>query len=163
MIVGLISGLLFGAGMVISGMADPEVVTAFLDLTGDWDPSLAFVMGGALFVFTPCYHLIIKKRTSAINGSQFSLPQKKNLDGNLIVGASIFGLGWGLSGICPGPAMSSIAGGSNIILAFVLSMLVGFVLGSQHLAGRLWISNKNEASDDQSQQIDPSPVTDTIN
>ncbi|MCK6263635.1 YeeE/YedE family protein [Vibrio sp. ZSDE26] len=135
-IAGLVSGLLFGAGMIISGMADPKVVTAFLDLTGEWDPSLIFVMGGALLVFTPCYHLIIKKRQRALSGNTFQWPSNTKVDSTLIAGSVIFGLGWGISGICPGPAMSSIGGGSSTILAFVLSMLVGIVHANQYLLGR---------------------------
>ena len=136
-IIALISGLLFGAGMVISGMVDPDKVLSFLNITGNWDPSLAFVMGGALSVFTPIYHLIIKKRNKAINGEEFTWTSNTTIDGTLISGAVIFGVGWGLAGFCPGPVVSSIAGGNNIILAFILAMIVGIVCANQYLAGRL--------------------------
>lgn len=135
-VVGFISGLLFGAGMIISGMADPSKVIGFLDVTGNWDPSLAFVMGGALAVFTPIYHLVIKKRNTAINGDKFTWTNNTKIDKNLILGAAIFGAGWGIAGFCPGPALASVGGGSNIILAFILSMIVGMVHAGQYLRGR---------------------------
>lgn len=135
-LIGFISGALFGAGMIISGMVDPTKVISFLNITGDWDPSLIFVMGGALAVFTPIYHLVIKKRKTAISGDDFTWTTNNKVDGTLIWGAIIFGAGWGLAGFCPGPAMASIGGGTNIILAFVLSMLVGIVHANQYLAGR---------------------------
>lgn len=135
--VGLISGLLFGAGMVISGMVDPNKVIGFLNLTGAWDPSLAFVMGGALLVFVPCYHLIIKKRNKPLMGEKFNWTSNTQVDSTLISGAAIFGIGWGLAGFCPGPAIASVGGASNIIFAFILSMIVGIVCANQYLVGRL--------------------------
>jgi len=134
--IGLISGLLFGSGMIISGMVNPDKVIAFLDITGNWDPSLAFVMGGALAVFSPIYHFFIKKRKHAISGDKFSWTSNTTIDGTLISGAVIFGIGWGLAGFCPGPVVTSLGGGSNIILAFILSMIVGMVHANQYLAGR---------------------------
>ena len=136
-VTGWISGALFGSGMIISGMVDPNKVIAFLDIFGEWDPSLAFVMGGALIVFTPIYHFVIKKRKKAINGDLFKWTSNTTVDATLISGAVIFGAGWGLAGLCPGPAIASIGGGSNIILAFTLSMIVGMVGANQYLAGRL--------------------------
>lgn len=136
MMIGLISGALFGSGMIISGMVDPNKVIAFLDITGDWDPSLAFVMGGALLVFSPCYHFIIKKRKVAISGDEFTWTNNNKVDGTLISGAVIFGAGWGLAGFCPGPVIASIGGGSPIILSFLFTMLIGSVLANQYLASR---------------------------
>jgi uncharacterized protein len=136
LLISLLSGLLFGAGMIVSGMVDPNKVIGFLNITGHWDPSLAFVMAGALAVFTPIYHLLIKQRNHAINGNKFSLTTKTKVDKTLTLGAAIFGAGWGLAGFCPGPAMASIGGGSHIIFAFVLTMLVGIVIANQYLAGR---------------------------
>lgn len=135
-IVGLISGTLFGTGMIISDMVNPDKVLGFLNITGNWDPSLALVMGGALAVFTPFYHLVIKKRSHAINGDQFSWTSNTKVDATLISGAVIFGAGWGLAGFCPGPAITSLGSGSNIILAFILSMIVGMVHARQYLLGR---------------------------
>lgn len=137
MFIGLLSGLFFGAGMVISGMVDPVKVIGFLNFTGDWDPSLAFVMGGALSVFTPFYHLVIKKRDHAVSGDKFNWTSNTTVDGTLLSGAAIFGIGWGLAGFCPGPAVTSLAGGSPIILVFVAFMVLGMAYVNQYLAGRL--------------------------
>ncbi|MCW8996652.1 MAG: YeeE/YedE family protein [Psychromonas sp.] len=135
-IVAMFSGLLFGAGMIISDMVNPDKVLGFLNISGDWDPSLAFVMGGALAVFIPFYHLLIKKRSNALNGESFSWTSNTKVDSTLISGAVIFGAGWGLAGFCPGPAITSVGSGSNIILAFILSMIVGMVHAKQYLLGR---------------------------
>lgn len=135
-VIALICGILFGCGMIISQMVDPAKVISFLNVSGNWDPSLAFVMGGALAVFTPCYHLLIKKRSHAVNGEKFSFTSNTKIDTKLIVGAAIFGTGWGLAGICPGPAVTSISGGSVTIAVFVLSMLVGMRLANQYLLQR---------------------------
>ena len=126
--VALLSGVLFGAGMNISGMVDPANIFAFLDITGDWDPSLSFVMGGALLVFTPFYHFIIKSHSKSVDGKAFSLPTNTKIDRKLILGASIFGLGWGIGGICPGPAVASLGEGSITIISFIASMLIGMKL-----------------------------------
>lgn len=136
-LIGFISGILFGMGMVISGMADPLKPLGFLNITGDWDPSLGFVMIGALGVFIPFYHLLIKKRKTTLSGDQFICTINKKLDKNLFLGAAIFGIGWGTTGICPGAAIANILGGSNIILAYILCMIIGIVLGNQYLHGRL--------------------------
>ena len=135
--VSLISGLLFGMGMIISDMVNPAKVIGFLDITGNWDPSLIFVMGGALAVFTPLYHFVIKKRSKAINGDKFTWTSNTTIDGTLISGALIFGAGWGLAGFCPGPAIANIGSGSNIILAFILNMIIGIILAKQYQQGRL--------------------------
>lgn len=136
LVIGLVSGVLFGAGMIISGMVNPDKVIGFLDITGRWDPSLAFVMGGALAVFSPIYHLFIKNRQQAISGDKFTWTSNNTIDGTLISGAVIFGIGWGLAGFCPGPAVTSIGGGSDIILFFILSMIIGIFCANQYLAGR---------------------------
>lgn len=130
----LVSGLLFGTGMVVSGMADPQKVLAFLDITGQWDPSLMFVMGGALLIFGPFYHLVIKTRKQALNGDDINLPATNKVDSTLVTGSMIFGLGWGIAGICPGPAVSSLSGGSSTIVIFLVSMLLGIALAKRYLA-----------------------------
>lgn len=127
-LISILSGILFAAGMLISGMVAPVKVLAFLDIFGDWDPSLAFVMGGALMVFLPTYHLLIKKRTTPLAAERFNTPAKSKIDAHLILGASIFGVGWGLAGLCPGPAITSISSGSSDILLFVVAMLTGMWL-----------------------------------
>ncbi|EKO3582219.1 YeeE/YedE family protein [Vibrio metschnikovii] len=133
----LVTGLLFGLGMVISGMADPTKVIGFLDVAGAWDPSLMFVMGGALLVFMPAYFIVIKPKAKPLNASSFSLANNPHLDSRLISGAVIFGLGWGLAGICPGPAVSSLALGNRDVWVFFVAMLMGlFVMGQ-------WLKTKN--------------------
>ena len=130
-VVGLLAGVLFGSGMIISGMVDPNKVLGFLDITGDWDISLAFVMGGALMVFAPFYHLVIKKRDKAINGERLDSRNNPLIDRKLIVGSTAFGLGWGLAGFCPGPAVTSLNGGHPTVWVFMISMLVGMWLAGR--------------------------------
>ncbi|KGY08872.1 YeeE/YedE family protein [Vibrio sinaloensis] len=127
----LFAGILFGLGMIISGMADPAKVVGFLDVAGQWDPSLAFVMGGALLVFMPAYFFVIKPRTRPVVAGEFCLAKKDKIDKRLVSGAVVFGLGWGLAGICPGPAMSSLALGNMGVWLFFASMMVG--LGGTNL------------------------------
>ncbi|CAH1548648.1 DUF6691 family protein [Vibrio rotiferianus] len=119
------SGVLFGIGMVISGMADPAKVIGFLDITGAWDPSLAFVMGGALAIFVPAYLLLIKPRNESVFGDEIICPTSKAIDKKLVVGAALFGIGWGLLGVCPGPAVASLFTGNTQALLFIAAMLVG--------------------------------------
>jgi uncharacterized membrane protein YedE/YeeE len=119
-------GLLFGLGLMLSGMTDPGKVIGFLDLFGAWDPSLAFVMGGAImvgfFAFT-----VAKKRTSTFLGGALRLPTNMDMDKKLVIGSLLFGAGWGLAGFCPGPALVSMADGQPKALIFVLAMLVGML------------------------------------
>jgi uncharacterized membrane protein YedE/YeeE len=121
--IGFICGLLFGCGLVISGMVDPAKVIGFLDVTGSWDPSLAFVMVGALSIFAPVYWLVIRRRSAPLFANAFSLPTRRDIDGPLVVGAALFGMGWGLVGFCPGPALVALASGQLSIFAFVASMI----------------------------------------
>ena len=124
----LIAGALFGAGLAVSQMVDPAKVQGFLDIAGiaggTWDPSLAFVMAGALAVTAIGYRLAVR-RAAPLMAEQFSLPTRRDIDTRLIAGAVIFGAGWGLAGYCPGPAVASLAFGNAEILAFVVAMLVG--------------------------------------
>ncbi len=121
----LVAGFLFGLGMIISGMADPAKVIGFLDVAGAWDPSLAFVMGGALMVFMPSYFLIIKPKQKPLVAEEFCLAKSTTIDSRLVSGAAIFGLGWGIAGVCPGPALSSLALGNPGVWIFFASMMVG--------------------------------------
>lgn len=117
-------GLLFGLGLLLSGMTDPGKVLGFLDLIGPWDPSLALVMGGAIAVGVIAFALA-KKRTVSFLGGAMRLPMSSQIDRRLIVGAAMFGAGWGLAGFCPGPALISLATGQPKAAIFVVAMLVG--------------------------------------
>ncbi|MEX2122482.1 MAG: DUF6691 family protein [Woeseia sp.] len=120
----LAAGILFGLGLVISGMVNPAKVIGFLDIAGAWDPTLALVMTGALAVAVPAFRTILK-RPSPVLEESFSLSTRTGLDPRLLGGAVIFGVGWGLAGFCPGPALSALATGSVPVLVFVLAMLGG--------------------------------------
>jgi len=120
----LVSGTLFGAGLTISGMTDPARVRGFLDVFGAWDPTLVFVMGGAVLVMAVAWR--IRRRMGApIFAERFSLPDRNDLDGRLIAGSILFGIGWGIAGLCPGPAIASLALSPLSVLPFVLAMLAG--------------------------------------
>ena len=119
-------GLLFGLGLMLSGMTDPGKVIGFLDLFGTWDPSLALVMGGAIMVGFFAF-AVAKKRTATFFGDALHLPTHMDLDKKLVIGSLLFGAGWGLAGFCPGPALVSMADGQPKALVFVLAMLVGML------------------------------------
>lgn len=123
-LVNLGLGLLFGVGLVVSGMADPAKVLNFLDLFGTWDPSLAFVMGGAVIVAFFGYRLVLK-RPSPVAAERFHLPTRNDIDAQIVAGPAIFGLGWGLGGFCPGPALTALGLGATGTLAFVPAMILG--------------------------------------
>jgi uncharacterized membrane protein YedE/YeeE len=134
-IVNLLLGLLFGIGLVISGMADPAKVLNFLDLAGSWDPSLAFVMGGAVVVAFFGYRLVLGRKRPLL-APDFQLPTRSAIDGRLVAGAAIFGLGWGLGGFCPGPALTSLGLAETGTLVFVPAMFAG-MLGGQMVDPRM--------------------------
>ena len=126
-IVSLFCGIIFGIGLVISEMINPAKVLGFLNLFGEWDSSLAFVMIGALVVSTPLFHLS-KNKEKPIFSSRFSISNKKEIDKKLIIGSILFGAGWGLAGLCPGPAITSIALLNMSSVTFVIAMFVGFYI-----------------------------------
>jgi uncharacterized membrane protein YedE/YeeE len=126
-IVQLIIGWVFGAGLVISGMINPAKVLNFLDLAGSFDPSLAFVMAGAVAVTALGYRMALA-REKPLFAASFQVPGRKAVDGRLMAGAAIFGLGWGLSGLCPGPVIASLGLGAPGVLAFIPAMLAGMAL-----------------------------------
>ena len=130
-IVFFLTGVLFGTGMVISGMVDPARVIGFLDLAGKWDPSLAFVMGGALFIFMPGYILLIKPRQVSILGEQLPTVPAPIIDRSLLGGAILFGIGWGIAGICPGPALSLLVLFPPQLLLFTMAMIIGLLLADR--------------------------------
>ena len=123
----LISGLVFGLGLTISGMTNPEKVINFLNVTRSWDPSLAFVMIGAILASAPFFYLI-KNKNKPWFADKFSWPTLKEIDSKLIVGSLLFGIGWGLIGLCPGPAIASISFMNASSFTFILAMLAGFSL-----------------------------------
>ena len=127
MIPAVLAGALFAFGLAISGMADPAKVTAFLDVTGHWDPTLAFVMFGAIAVHLPFVRLA-KQRARPLFGDVFHWPDLKQIDGKLVVGSAVFGVGWGLSGYCPGPALVSLGRASAGTFVFVLAMCAGIAI-----------------------------------
>jgi hypothetical protein len=120
-----LGGALFGVGLAIAGMTQPAKIIGFFDFFGSWDPSLAFVMLGAIVVYTPVYRWAIRTWQRPIWAPAFSLPTRKDIDARLIVGSGIFGVGWGLGGYCPGPALTSIGAGSQEAFTFGASMLLG--------------------------------------
>lgn len=126
-VAGYIAGLLFGLGVGISGMTDPSRVLGFLDIAGAWDPTLMFVLGGAVVTNFIGYRLAFK-RANPIYGEAFQLPTRQDLDGRLIGGSALFGIGWGLSGYCPGPAIASIGGLTAPLAAMLIAMAVGWFL-----------------------------------
>ena len=125
-----LSGTLFGACLAISGMTQPAKVIGFLDVAGAWDPSLAFVMGAALLVYAPAYALLVKPRIDAYVARGFKLPSATQIDARLLIGAAVFGAGWGVAGFCPGPAITSLASGAWQAVVFVAAMVAGMRLYS---------------------------------
>lgn len=121
------AGLVFGLGLILSGMTNPAKVLGFLDLAGNWDPSLAFVMGGAILVGTIAFY-VSKGRAKTWIGETMRLPTATQIDRRLVVGGLTFGAGWGLAGYCPGPALTSIAQGGAKPLIFFGAMLAGMVV-----------------------------------
>ena len=122
-----VAGLVFGLGLVISGMANPAKVLGFLDLAGAWDPSLALVMAGAVAVAAAAFALA-GRRASALLGGPMNLPATRDVDRRLVLGSLAFGIGWGLVGFCPGPALVALGAGKLKALAFVVAMLAGMLI-----------------------------------
>ncbi|KZY28846.1 hypothetical protein A3754_06115 [Alcanivorax sp. HI0083] len=121
------AGLIFGLGLLLAGMANPAKVLAFLDITGNWDPSLALVMGGAIAVSAIGFYLT-RQRSAPLFGDSFQVPTNRKLDKRLVLGALGFGVGWGLAGFCPGPALVALGTGSLKAVVFVAAMLIGMMI-----------------------------------
>jgi hypothetical protein len=121
------AGLVFGIGLIVSGMSDPAKVLGFLDLAGEWDPSLAFVMGGAVLVGLAAFRIAGKRQRTLLGGA-LHLPTATRIDRRLVLGGLTFGVGWGLAGYCPGPALASLASGRSEPLIFSAAMLAGMAI-----------------------------------
>ncbi|ENO84106.1 DUF6691 family protein [Thauera linaloolentis] len=126
-IVAFLVGLLFGIGLIVAGMSNPAKVLGFLDLAGAWDPSLALVMGGAVAVGLAGFTLARGRKVSLL-GEPMQIPTKRGIDRPLVTGSALFGIGWGLAGICPGPALTLLGTGAPKGLVFVLAMIAGMAL-----------------------------------
>lgn len=127
-------GVLFGFGLIISGMSNPQKILNFLDITGNWDPSLMFVMGGAVVVGLGGFYLA-SKRTEAFFGGALHIPSRRDITRPLVIGSLIFGAGWGIAGLCPGPAIVALGAGHMKALVFVLAMLAGMALCNRFVTG----------------------------
>lgn len=125
--VSFIVGLVFGFGLLLSGMANPEKVLGFLDLAGDWDPSLALVMAGAIAIGLVAF-TIAGKRSYTLLGKEMNLPSGQHIDRRLVVGSLTFGAGWGLAGFCPGPALVAVGAGEIKAIVFVVAMIAGMTI-----------------------------------
>jgi hypothetical protein len=123
----LLAGLVFGIGLMVSGMANPAKVLGFLDLFGRWDPSLALVMGGAVAVSAVAF-AIARRRSASLLGATLKLPTARQIDRRLVMGSVLFGIGWGIAGFCPGPALVALGMGEAKALVFVAAMLAGMGL-----------------------------------
>lgn len=129
-VVAFAAGVVFAIGLGISGMTIPAKVIGFLDFFGSWDPSLMFVMGGAVVVYFIAFR-VIRGYSAPVLGDRFHLPTRKEIDKRLLFGSALFGVGWGLAGYCPGPALTSLPTASTPIITFVASMLIGMFLFKQ--------------------------------
>ena len=150
MLVALFAGALFGLGLAVSGMTNPAKVIGFLDFAGGWDPTLVFVMGGALLVTIPAFRLILGRPRPILAGD-FALPAKSTLDARLLGGAALFGVGWGLSGFCPGPAVVALTTGLTPVFAFVAAMVAGMVLYA-------WVFERPDRSGVKTQPANPKGI-----
>jgi uncharacterized membrane protein YedE/YeeE len=130
-IAAFICGILFSIGLGISGMTQPQKVIGFLDVLGEWDPSLVFVMGGAVISFLLLQLLIQRRFSKPMLGETFQIPSRKDIDRSLIFGALLFGMGWGLGGYCPGPAITSLGSGNMNAVLFVVAMAMGMLLADR--------------------------------
>lgn len=147
-LVSFSSGLLFAIGLATAGMTRPDKVLGFLDVTGAWDPSLAFVMAGAVAVYAAAYQLV-RRRAAPLAGEHFHLPTRRDLEPKLLAGAGLFGVGWGLAGYCPGPAITSLGTGGFEAFLFVAAMAFGMVLFDllRRVRNRPMPANKTRALD----------------
>jgi uncharacterized membrane protein YedE/YeeE len=127
MFTALLAGLVFGVGLIISGMVNPAKVLGFLDIAGAWDPSLVFVMAGAIAIAAIGFAMA-RRRTRSVLGAELMLPTKRDIDRRLVIGSAAFGIGWGIAGFCPGPAIVALGAGEVKALVFVAAMVAGMLL-----------------------------------
>lgn len=127
-------GVLFGLGLIVSGMSNPQKILNFLDITGNWDPSLIFVMGGAVLVGLAGFY-VVSKRVESFFGGALHMPTRREITKPLIIGSLIFGAGWGIAGFCPGPAIVAVGFGQLKALVFIIAMLVGMYLCNRFFTG----------------------------
>ena len=144
-----LSGLLFGLGLIVSGMANPAKILGFLDLSGRWDPSLALVMAGAIAVGVGAF-FVAGRRTRSLLGAQMQLPTARRIDARLVGGSLVFGVGWGIAGFCPGPGLVALGMGEAKAAAFVVAMLVGML-------GFEWIERRRQTARPPDRDIAESP------
>ena len=133
----LLIGALFGIGIAVSGMANPAKVINFFDVAGTWDPSLIFVMGGALITAAIGYHIVFGARPKPVFSPAFSVPTSRTIDAKLLGGSALFGVGWGISGFCPGGAIPALGLGEPTVPAFIIAMAVGIIIARAVLNSRL--------------------------
>lgn len=127
-LIGFVSGLIFAIGLVVSGMTNPDKVIGFLDIFRNWDPALVFVMGGAVAFNLVTFNLVKKKKSKPVFHTTFDLPTKKDIDKKLVIGSTLFGIGWGIAGICPGPGIVNLSLLDPKAVVFVVSMLSGMLI-----------------------------------
>ena len=143
-IIAFVTGFVFAVGLAVGGMTQPAKVVAFLDFLGNWDPSLAFVMGGAIAVYLPLYKLATQRNTPMF-AARFLIPTRRDLDRRLLIGAGLFGIGWGLGGFCPGPALTSVGSLMPAALVFTAAMFAGFLL---HRLWDNWMTARRQREND---------------
>ncbi|MGX1098107.1 DUF6691 family protein [Amorphus sp. MBR-141] len=144
-LMGFVGGMVFGVGLFVSGMADPAKVLSFLDLFGRWDPSLALVMGGAVVVTFVGYRGVARRKGPLLL-ERFDLPETRLIDGRLVAGAALFGIGWGIGGLCPGPAIVALPLLAPGTLVFVPAMLVGIAAGVRLRNASFFFPNRKEVA-----------------
>ena len=140
-LIAFLAGLLFGIGLLVSGMANPAKVIGFLDLSAHWDPSLAFVMAGAIAVALPA-SLLASRRSSTFLGMPLHLPAANDIDARLVLGSVAFGIGWGMAGFCPGPALVALGMGHPKAIIFVVAMLAGMLVFEMLEHGRAGLASE---------------------
>jgi uncharacterized membrane protein YedE/YeeE len=155
---GFVIGMLFAAGLTLSGMTQPAKIIGFLDIFGDWDPSLIAVLVSAVLTYALGFHFIVKRRQRPVLAEHFALPTRRDIDGRLVLGATLFGMGWGLAGYCPGPALTALGSGSEAAATIVGAMLLGMAIW-HGIEGRLSRSSPAALRERRDRLDAPMPAT----